>query len=1120
MMNNVKFIGKITEGLNEQQKLAVENPLNSCTKIVAGAGTGKTKIISRRYVKLVQDLIEQNIENPLSRLLVITFTDKAANEMKERIFNELKSNGIDSLGQDSWISTFHSFCSRILRKHSIEVNLSPSFKLGEEKQLKDIYDGIIKKIKYGEASTIEDLYKITSALGIENGILNIDSINKLNKINDIETLLDDIYAVIKKIKSLGINAKEFLEKSTRSISEFSNTVETTPFGCSSKDAYYEDWAQHFLKYTDDYCVFDVNVFDSIAKTKLILDKNGARGKDAHMQWGMASGFPENIPKIKETELHLTKVIAVIYAVYQYELEKLDTVDFDDLINKTIQLLKQNSVIRAYYQKLFKHLIIDEFQDTNGAQLELIELLLDSEKANITFVGDRKQSIYGFRFAQMENLEVLHKNVEKKYSQKYPEVKLVTNYRSTPNVLDFVNHVTTNQLNLDEVLIANPQKTKDPEFKHVKVSTLQGFNDSTSHKITEAKYIASEVIRLKKEENANYKDFAVLVKSHSQAELIEKQLSALGIPSIKKVNLGFFLNPVIRNAIALLRLTQNSRDEIALVRVLKIKLSDSELYRLKTATDKALKIKLFDDRKKMNLCGKLLFARDSNAVEDIELAKHINDYVNEIFEALDSISKAKNTLSLLQVYYKLINAINPCFGLDGIDKYKAELELRIFEKIIADFMQGENYVSISKFLDYIDKIKDDRGFELPTLAVKDVDAVQLLTIHASKGLEFPYTFVASITTSSKGGNADGYSIFFDMQYGDKPGFGIIANKFNGKPTAKALVYKEVWKKPRERNEALRLFYVAVSRAEKYLNILSFKPYGNNGATKPIDYIQDLANMFSTEAIDTTELEIEKQEFKPLSIGASSPISTLTMAETEERSKHYKMSFSQINTFKHCPNKYLLQYKYKYPQMNDSKESSIVGSLLHNLIYNSYLGQKALCSDDIDDFLSTVDVDTQDMVRVKELYETFLASEYSPANIERCEIFPERNFSFVYELDGNAVEFSGDIDLLIKNTDNAYSIIDFKTNKNIEKSLPDYYKQLYLYKIALQNEGLAIKELKIVNLKENAVKIYTVEQSMEPEIKAIFDSEIKNVITSANAGIITNRELSENCVECGFNYICRS
>ena len=168
-----------------------------------------------------------------------------------------------------------------------------------------------------------------------------------------------------------------------------------------------------------------------------------------------------------------------------------------------------------------------------------------------------------------------------------------------------------------------------------------------------------------------------------------------------------------------------------------------------------------------------------------------------------------------------------------DVIQAKNNLKILSKIIDDFEQSENYVSVNSLLDYIDKISEDKNFELPTINTGDVDAVQILTIHASKGLEFPYVFVLSISSASKTPEKSG--ILFDMQYGEKPGFGIMLNKYKGKQNPKALIYKRLWQDIREKNEAIRLFYVAVSRAKRYLNVLSFEPYAS---VKPAEYIENL------------------------------------------------------------------------------------------------------------------------------------------------------------------------------------------------------------------------------------------------------------------------------------------
>ena len=827
-MNN--SLEKITEGLNEAQSKAVQNPIQSCTKIVAGAGTGKTKIISKRFLKLVLDLIEKGEENPQSKILVITFTDKAANEMKERIVKELEENNIEAQGEtDLWISTFHSFCIKILKKYSIEAGLSPSFKMGEEKDLKNIYDNLIKRIKYGEVHTIENIDKILNSTGITSEILSIDSVAELRKITDLDSLFEDIFNVIKKIKSLGISAKEFLEKSTQAIKDFSAVTESTPFKFETKEDYASNWARHFKDYTDDTLILDETVFDSIAKEKVILDKFGKRKA---IEYGMAQDFPENIQPICDTEIHLAKVIAAIFALYQAELEKLDIADFDDLINKTIQIFKENELIRTYYQKYFKQIIVDEFQDTNGAQLELIELLLNPEYPDLTFVGDRKQSIYAFRYAQMENLEVLHKNTEKRYNKKFEPINLSVNYRSTPEVLNAVNYVTQYQLKLkDENLCANPNLTYPDTSKDIKATVIDEFENAYEHRKKEASYIASEIKNLIERDHANFKDFAVLVKSHAQADIVEKELKKKNIPSVKKVNTGFFSNPVVKNFISALRLIKNTEDEQAFFRLLCTGLSDAQIYEMKKSFDKKLYEKYTKDEvKKMNLAQKFINIKSLDMLGDSEAEK----FSLQIFETINFVRKNKTSMTLLQIFEK----IKTSFLLNGFDDefefLQGKNNIKILEKITDDFCQNTQYLSIKSLLDYIEKISEDKNFELPSVSTEEMNAVQILTIHASKGLEFPYVFVLSIASSAQ--SADKSSIVFDMQYGEKPGFGLVINKYKGKPNPKVLLYKKLWQKPREQNEALRLFYVAVSRAKKYLNVLSFEPYSS---VKPVEYIENFA-----------------------------------------------------------------------------------------------------------------------------------------------------------------------------------------------------------------------------------------------------------------------------------------
>ncbi|MDD3236768.1 MAG: ATP-dependent DNA helicase [Candidatus Gastranaerophilales bacterium] len=1116
-MNNnaiepVDFVAKIINELNDEQKDAVKKPIDYCTKIIAGAGTGKTKIISKRFLKLVYDLNCKHIAHPVEKILVITFTDKAACEMKSRILKELKENNIDYIGQELYISTFHSFCSKILKKHSLEANLSSSFKLADEKILKDIYTEIIEKIKNSEYQNIESISDIASELNLSESILAVENINELTAIGSLEAIFDDIFGIIKKIKAYGLSPYEFLKKTLSSVENFSHTVQTLPFKFETKEDYCSAWNNHLSKYQDDNFEIDEKIFDEISKSKLILDKAGQRKPINYCQ---ADTFPENISQIDFNEKNLTRIIALIYGLYQKNLELSDMVDFDDLINKTIQILKQNSSVRDYYKNYFKHIIIDEFQDTNGSQLELIKLLLNDDNANITFVGDRKQSIYSFRYAQMENLEVLHSYVENKYGEKYDPVKLKFNYRSTPYVLNAVNFITKSQLQIDEQLSANPKKEFDDENKYVKITPLEGFDNAIAHKKAEAKYIASEIKRLQNEDMAQFKDFAVLVNSHSKADIIDKILSDYGIPSIKKVNLSFFTSAVVKNSIAILRMASNLRDEIAIIRILKIKFSDAEIYNLKKQADSKILEKLtFKELKKFNFADKINYLISNSLLNSIDISQPIFDYINKIVITMQNIQSNKKSMSLLQIYLRLINELSP-HNYDGIEKYKAENDMLIFQKLISDYMQGENYLSIKNFLQHLEKLKDDKSFTLPQTSTTECNAVQIMTVHASKGLEFPYTFLT--TTTNKTSQADKSTIRLDLQYGEKPGFGIIAAKYQGLKTPKALLYSTLWKTPRDKSEKLRLFYVAVSRAEKYLNILSFTPYGNKGAIKPADYIADFNPEFIKEAVDINDLKIEKQELPIISKKQKETLKPQIKNNKIPANNIYNLSFTKINTYNHCKNQYVLKYEFGYPDLNEKTQSLQIGTLVHNMIYTSYINKCSLSASEIQDYLLKSEISQQDKSTVISLYQNFTASPYSPENLSYKELYPEKNFIYTCNMNKtDEIIFEGDIDLLIKNNDSTFTIIDFKTNKDVITNLDNYYKQLYIYKKAIENLGLNVKEAKIVNIKNNGT-IYELALNMETEKKlsTAFEQETKETISTKT---LTHEKDKKKCIKCGYQYMC--
>ena len=798
--------------LNKPQLEATLNDINSCTKIVAGAGCGKTKVIANRYLKLVLDMQENKIENPLNKILVITFTDKAAGEMKERIEKILEKAEIDVFGKKIWVSTFHKWTLEILKKHSIEVGLNPNFELVDEVKEKEIYGEIEEKFKNLKTSEIENFEKICSDLKISPDILKSEKFKNLLKIMNIQEIFDEIYRIIKQVKSKGLTPVEFLQTTVSATQNFSNHLEQLNRYQYTKEDYVEHWARVLENYSDENCDIET-AFKEVAGGKVVIDKNNQRKPE---NWLIKEDYMQTVFEIEQIEIVFAKIVALIYAIFQAELSSRSLADFDDLINKTLEIFKTKPNILKKYKNQFKHIIIDEFQDTNGAQLELIKLILDDNDANITFVGDRKQSIYGFRYAQMENLEVLHDVVQKKYNKKYPEISLNINYRSTPKILEKVNILVDKYLKLNEKL--NSGGKFEDEFSACK-KVIEKPTCSDDIRLREAEYIVSEILDLKEKYNYKFSDFAILGATHHEADFIEEILAKNNIAANKKVNKGFFKSKNVKNLKALMMLANDKNNEIALIKVLYLYLSEAEIYSLKKHLDGAIEEKY--DIYKLNFAQKFFLAETKEVIEKFN---------SEIFKLRELFEKINRFKPAIDIFIELNSAISLINYQSDWENFKAQLEVKTFEKIILNWQKEKNYAPVYEFLKYFEEISLMKDFELPKVIISEENAVNLMTVHASKGLEFKNVFVTNrVGKPRKVGND---KFVFDLAWGEKSPFGIVLKKYLDKDTPKSLIYSEYWAKPREQAEYLRLFYVAITRASENLRVVSFETYAKT--QKPIPY----------------------------------------------------------------------------------------------------------------------------------------------------------------------------------------------------------------------------------------------------------------------------------------------
>lgn len=611
-----KIIEKDFSSMNEMQKKAIfctEGPL----LILAGAGSGKTTVIVNRIANIVkygkawaseqvnfepsQQDIEYmkryldgesellfDIEDLLSvdnarpwQILAITFTNKAANELKERLEKLLGAEA-----NEIWASTFHACCARILRRDGGVLGYTSNF---------TIYDTDDSKRLMKECQR---------QLDIKDSTLSY------------KTILSEI----SKAKDNLVSPQEYLKQA---------------------------------------------------------------GKDVRFQ-----------------------KIGMAYKMYQDELKKADAMDFDDIINNTVRLLENYAEVREYYQRKFKYIMVDEYQDTNHAQFRLTELLAGGHR-NICVVGDDDQSIYRFRGATIENIM----SFETRY-QNARTIRLEQNYRSTQTILDVANEVISN----------NTQRkgknlwTKNNAGDKVVINTAYDEQDET-------RFITDTIEENVSSGKYTFSDHAVLYRMNAQSNSIERGMVRAGIPYRIIGGFRFYERAEIRDAIAYLTVVNNPNDNIRLRRIINVpKRGIGE-----TTINKAFEI--------ASGLGVSLFEVISHA-DEYEQLKRSAKKLLEFSALIKEFYSAAEEMHLDELFKQLIERTEYLSFLKQ-DQEKGAERLENISELITNLVTYETEneePSLSGFLEEVALMTDIDNYNAQT------DAVVMMTLHSAKGLEFPVVFI--------------------------------------------------------------------------------------------------------------------------------------------------------------------------------------------------------------------------------------------------------------------------------------------------------------------------------------------------------------------------------------------
>ncbi len=1169
----------LIQGLNPEQTRAVTGDKSEGIQVVAGAGTGKTHLISHRFAYLIESLKAQNVPHPEEKILAVTFTVKAAREMQGRIQSLLTKHQMDGLTPYSAITNFHGFCNQLLRRHAFELGLTPDFSIlgGLEQTLwvTRLFEGI----KHNEYACIAPALK---RAGLEktlsDDILSVASLQKL-PVTSIEQILDDFPALLNKIKSTGLSPQQFFETALHQSRQLTGTLQKIPLR-DSQGQFFEDnqtyssvWSDYLSNLSDESWHFEG---DERTKTKFHEKKcekssrpenydwtydepyyqdrlswlgkyhflNDQGEKETPFVWFDArkkvflSGSEDSsfLDSIQAEEELFIRVTAAVYALYQYTLHQHNLCDFDDLINRSLELFHEHPELKQHYQTHYEAIIVDEFQDSNGSQLRLMQYLLKPDTSQITVVGDLKQSIYGFRHAQPENMGLIFEN------RNYQPIALHTNYRSQGPILAVANRLAqmivgdeSQRLELspeNKSLTDSSQVTwVDLGVKQEKETTIKTKSsvkwvdeNIKTLKEREGVFIAREIAQLITSGTYEAKDIAVLVSTHKRADEIEFELRHLGIPAIKQKNKGFFKESVIQDAMALLRLLHNPHDDGAWVRILQKKLNQRQLR------------VLFQQKRKhasgetLALFQVLVKLSDSTFLPEFSLPLRtaMVSLTSEVVRARKIMTRGDLVFTFLHLADTL-GLVSSSAPFD--EQVEARMHLNRFKKLLYQLVQNRMLSpSLSEILATLAQYQADPNLDLPH---SDDDfsenAVRLMTIHIAKGLEFPVVFVAyteDTTRSSGQGFGPAPYLHFDPQYQGKDGFGLFIQKHNETSTLKAEVYKQVWKKPREESENKRKFYVAVTRAEEKLYVLrgpkshswteaQYYPSEALHRINENEYPETFDAIYRDPALDKEwqekvrrslcppipSSESSKQQILDLNGGGGGGIEVEPKVSC--RGRQEPLSFSKLKVFKECPTKYWLKYRAHLPEpVTDATQA---GTCIHQLIEKHYVNEGHVSEAQMAVLLAHAFPNPEDPKRAvtRRVFQQFVQSEYSYLKLkakgwviesEKAIGFPlalsplnlsNSSNSSVEAQKSQSVLFYGTLDLLLLNPETQeYTLIDFKTDGDLtpEKQAV-YFQQLALYREGLKvlwpERELADERMTLLHLTPTGVREITASSSPTAE-----------------------------------------
>jgi DNA helicase-2/ATP-dependent DNA helicase PcrA len=958
--------GRILEGLNETQRAAVvhgEGPL----LIIAGAGTGKTTVLTRRIAQLVATRRARPGE-----VLALTFTEKAAAEMSERV-DQLVPWGY----AETPISTFHAFGDRVLRESALEAGLDPQFRvLSQPEQV------IFLR---------ERLFQLP--------------LDRFRPLGDPTRHLAALATLVSRAKDEDVSPEQ-----------------------------YRAWAERQLAAAGDEA-----------------DRDEA-----------------------ESQLEL----AAFYEAHQRLLGEAGLVDFGDQIHRTLALLRARPAVLERQRARYRYVLVDEFQDTNHAQLEMLKLLA-GETANLTVVGDDDQAIYRWRGAAAANLLA--------FRRLYPgarEVVLVENYRSTQAILDCAARLVgyNNPYRLEAIAGIDKRlrsaRRGGPPVRHAHFDTVSDEADGVAAMIADRLRAGSRP-----------RDFAVLVRSNSDADPFLRALNVKGIRHRFSGSRGLYSREEVRLLVSFLRALANPDDSVSL-----FYLAASEVYRVPEGD--LLRLNHYARRKTRPLLEVLRGLSENEELASVSGAAR--DGAARLVADLERAAGEVPRRRTGEVLYGFLQWSGLLGRLAGESSAEAEAKVRniarFFDAVKAygDVAEHDRVPAFVAHLDLLREAGDDPAVAEPDL---DEDAVHVLTVHKAKGLEFPAVFLVGCAESKFPLQRRGDPVSLPAE--------LVKEEMSGGGDGQLL-------------EERRLFYVAMTRAREELVLTSASDYGASRARKVSRFVVEALDLPSprpasrkTSALEALARNAPAPESLP---GGDAPV---------PEDELLRLSYGQIDDYETCPLKYRYVHVLRVPLL--AHHAVVHGHAVHQAVRRHFEARLAGRPFSEDDLVAAF--------RAAWVSEGFLSREHEEERLRSGEAMLRRFHAeeakapwaptaveeeFAFAVERNRVQ--GRYDLVIERGGEV-AIVDFKTGDvRDEKAAQKRAKE------SLQLDVYALAHLRTKGRLPDRVELRFLESALAAGRRPTADEarateeRIRAAADAIRKRVFPARPTWMACGQCPFREIC--